>query len=84
MFCFQTKMWRHLQKLCSLFAYVFLFYLQKKKISRRGLPPSGCLVNGRCFQDGPMQFSSNNFSVPKLSVALHESLQTWGKKKKSL
>lgn len=31
-----------------------------------------------------MQFTSNNFNAPKISVALHESLETWGKKKKSL
>jgi len=31
-----------------------------------------------------MQFTSNNFNAPKISVALHESLETQGKKKKSL
>lgn len=71
--------------LCSFFFFSFYFQNnKKKKISRRGLPPSGCVVNGPCFQDSPMLFTSNNFNAPKISVALHESLETRGKKKKNL
>lgn len=39
-------------------------------------------MNGPCFQDSPMQLTSSNFNALKISVSLHDSLETWGKKKK--
>lgn len=59
--------------LFSLKLFYSAFREKKKKISRKGLPPaSGCWENGPCFQDSPMQFTSNNFNAPEISVALHE------------
>lgn len=61
----------------ALFSFHLSFFIlpsEKKKLAGEGfLPASGCLGNGPCFQDSPMQFTSNNFNAPKISVALHES-----------